>query len=66
MHALGKVVRNHTYRVKGAVKISNGIRFESIAQTDQDEISKYLFWQIAPKEGEVLTLTQASREGEQA
>ncbi len=66
VRALGKVVRNHTYRVKGAMKISNGIRFEDIAPSDQDEISKYLFWQIAPKEGEVLRLTQASREGDQA
>jgi hypothetical protein len=52
--------------VKGAVKISNGIRFEQIAPKDQDEITKYLFWEIAPKESQVLRLTNASREGEQA
>ncbi|MBZ5530821.1 MAG: glycosyltransferase [Acidobacteriia bacterium] len=66
VHAQGKVVRNYTYRVKGSMKISNGIRFDAIAPTDQDEISKYLFWEIAPKEGELLSLTQASRTGEQA
>jgi cellulose synthase/poly-beta-1,6-N-acetylglucosamine synthase-like glycosyltransferase len=64
--ARGQVVRNHTYRVKGALKISNGIRFDQIDTSDQDEISKYLFWEIAPREGEVLRLTQASRKGEQA
>jgi hypothetical protein len=66
VRAQGKVVRNYTYRVKGAVKISNGIRFEQIAPKDQDEITKYLFWEIAPKESQVLRLTNASREGEQA
>lgn len=66
VRAQGRVVRNHTYRVKGTLKISNGIRFDRIGISDQDEISKYLFWEIAPREGEVLRLTRASREGEQA
>ena len=61
VRARAEVVRNHAYRVKGGIKISNGMRFTDISTADQDEISKYLFWQIAPKESAMLTLTHDSQ-----
>ncbi len=57
----GRVVRNQTYVVNAAARISSGIRFEQIEPRDQDEISKYLFWEIAPKHGSILRLTYESQ-----
>jgi cellulose synthase (UDP-forming) len=61
VQATGKVVNKQTHRFNGKQQVSNGIRFEQIATSDQDEISKYLFWQIAPQEGEMLSMTHASQ-----
>ena len=61
VQATGTVVNKQTHRFNGKARISNGIRFEQIATADQDEISKYLFWQIAPEEGEILSMTHASQ-----
>jgi cellulose synthase (UDP-forming) len=61
VQATGKVVNKQTYRFNGKPRVSNGIRFEEIGTSDQDEISKYLFWQIAPQEGEILSMTHASQ-----
>lgn len=61
VQATGTVVNKQTHRFNGKARISNGIRFEQIAAADQDEISKYLFWQIAPEEGEILSMTHASQ-----
>jgi hypothetical protein len=61
--AEAEVVRNHVYRLKekGAPRTSNGMRFTSISATDQDEISKYLFWEIAPRESAMLNLTHGTQ-----
>jgi cellulose synthase (UDP-forming) len=59
--AQGIVVRNQRYKIKKNERFSNGIRFTKIAVRDQDEISKYLFWQIAPKEMTALRLTSMSQ-----
>lgn len=61
VQATGTVVRNQPYKVKNQVKISSGIKFEEIAPAGQDEITKYLFWEIAPREGRVLRLTHMSQ-----
>jgi hypothetical protein len=37
------------------------VRFEKIAAEDQDEISKYLFWEVAPKHGDLLKLTKLTQ-----
>ncbi|HEX7288401.1 MAG TPA: glycosyltransferase family 2 protein, partial [Candidatus Angelobacter sp.] len=37
VHATGEVVRNQVFRVEGRIKIANGIRFQHIATSDQDE-----------------------------
>jgi hypothetical protein len=61
IHAVGRVVRNRTYRRHKTSRFSSGIRFERIAPADQDEISKYLFWNVAPREGKVLRLTRMTQ-----
>jgi cellulose synthase (UDP-forming) len=66
VNALGKVVRNQRYDVNSHPRIANGIRFEKISPSDQDAISRFLFWEIAPREARVMNLTartQASEEG---
>jgi cellulose synthase (UDP-forming) len=64
--ASGKVVRNKAYKENGVLKLSNGIRFDEISAADQDEITKYLFWELAPREDEVLKLTHESQVEESA
>jgi cellulose synthase (UDP-forming) len=61
VQATGKVVNKQLHKGNGRPKVSNGIAFDKIAAADQDEISKYLFWEIAPKENEVLRLTRRSQ-----
>jgi cellulose synthase (UDP-forming) len=61
VHALGRIVRNRKYQHKRNSRFSSGIRFERITPADQDEISKYLFWNIAPREGGVLRLTRMTQ-----
>lgn len=59
--ATGRVMRNQTYGRNGHSRIANGIQFDQIAATDQDEISKYLFWEVAPHHGRLLNLTHTSQ-----
>lgn len=61
VHASGEVVRNQTYRAGGRIKIANGMRFQRISISDQDEITKYLFWDVAPRQSELLSLTRESQ-----
>jgi cellulose synthase (UDP-forming) len=64
IHAIGKVMRNQPYTFNGKTRFSNGIRFDQIAAVDQDEISKYLFFEIAPREGTLLRLTHTTQQVE--
>jgi hypothetical protein len=64
IHAVGKVMRNQPYTFNGKTRFSNGIRFDQIAAVDQDEISKYLFFEIAPREGTLLRLTHTTQQVE--
>jgi hypothetical protein len=61
IRAVGKVMRNQPYTFNNVTRYSNGVRFEQIAASDQDEISKYLFFEIAPREGTLLRLTHATQ-----
>jgi len=62
--ASGEVVRNQHYQIKNITRVANGIRFTAIEPRDRDEISKYLFWQIAPREMSALQLTHMSQREE--
>jgi hypothetical protein len=57
-------MRNQPYTFNGQTRYSNGIRFEKIEAVDQDEISKYLFFEIAPREGTLLRLTHTTQQVE--
>ena len=61
VRAQGKVVRNQRYGTNSHARIANGIRFERINPSDQDEISRFLFWEIAPKEARLMQLTHRSQ-----
>ncbi len=61
IRALGKVMWNEEYKIQGRTRVANGIRFEQIDSLDQDEISKYLFWEVAPRHGSLLRMTQATQ-----
>lgn len=61
IRAEGVTVRSREIRVAGEKRIENGIRFERIDPQDQDAIAKYLFWEIAPRHGRRMQLTQESQ-----
>ena len=61
VRATGRVVRNQEHKFGGKKRFANGIQFEEIDPIDQDEISKYLFWVVAPQHGHLLRLTQATQ-----
>jgi cellulose synthase (UDP-forming) len=44
------------------IRFANGLRFERITPTDQDAIARHLFWEIAPRHGEQLTMTHRSQQ----
>ena len=61
IRALGRVKWSEEYKFEGRKRVANGLRFEHIDPLDQDEISKYLFWEVAPRHGSLLRLTQATQ-----
>ncbi len=61
IQADGEVVRHGFYKLGKTTRVANGIRFTRIDPKDQDDISKFLFWQIAPQESAALTLTSLSQ-----
>jgi cellulose synthase (UDP-forming) len=61
VRASGRVVRNYRYTHDGPPRISSGIKFEKIEPAAQDAISRYLFWEVAPREGIVLRLTRLTQ-----
>jgi cellulose synthase (UDP-forming) len=61
IQAFGRIVRHRRFKHKRALRISNGIKFVQIAPADQDDISKYLFWDVAPREGLLLRLTRLTQ-----
>ena len=66
IRALGTVVRNQTYGKNGNARIANGIRFERIAPSDQDAISQFLFWEVAPREARLMQLTHHTQNVEES
>jgi cellulose synthase/poly-beta-1,6-N-acetylglucosamine synthase-like glycosyltransferase len=61
IHARARVMRNETFLHKGRERVASGLQFEQIDSRDQDAISKYLFWTIAPQHGQLLHLTQSTQ-----
>ncbi len=61
IRAQGIIVRNQEMQVAEKRRVANGIRFERIDPNDQDAMSKYLFWEIAPQHGRRMRLTHESQ-----
>lgn len=61
IHARARVVRHHDFFPDGRKRVSNGVQFEQIDPRDQDEISKFLFWEVSPSEGNLLRLTTSTQ-----
>ncbi|HEV8385405.1 MAG TPA: glycosyltransferase [Candidatus Acidoferrales bacterium] len=59
--ATGRVMRNFPITVQKKALFANGIKFETIDAADQDQISKYLFWEIAPRHGDIMKLTKLTQ-----
>jgi hypothetical protein len=61
IRATGYVMRHQEIPVNGHLRYSNGVRFDRISTEDADTISKYLFWYVAPRHGDLLRLTTRSQ-----
>jgi len=48
--------------LKTGIRFANGLRFDRIAQSDQDAIAQHLFWVVAPRHGEQMTMTHRSQQ----
>ena len=59
--AAGRVMRHQQIPVNGHVRYSNGVCFDEISPADADTISKYLFWYVAPRHGDLLRLTRTTQ-----
>ncbi|NDQ57714.1 MAG: glycosyltransferase [Acidipila sp.] len=66
IRATGYVMRHQEIPVNGHLRYSNGVRFDQISSADADTISKYLFWYVAPRHGDLLRLTTSSQLEERA
>lgn len=61
IHAHARVVRNVEFFKGENKRTSSGLVFEQIDAADQDSISKHLFWEVAPRHGNILTMTRRSQ-----
>ncbi len=61
IHAHARVVRNVEFFKGENKRTSSGLVFEQIDPLDQDSISKHLFWEVAPRHGNILTMTRRSQ-----
>lgn len=59
-----RVIRNQKYPQGKRIRVASGVRFEKIDPLDQDEISKFLFWEVAPRHGKLLRLTRSTQNSE--
>ena len=59
--AAGRVVRQQEVDADGRRRFASGVRFDRIAEEDQDAIAKYLFWMVAERHGQMLHVTASSQ-----
>jgi cellulose synthase (UDP-forming) len=62
VHAVASVRWTSRLELDKGIRFANGLRFERITPTDQDAIARHLFWEIAPRHGEQLTMTHRSQQ----
>lgn len=62
VHAVASVRWTSRLELGKGIRFANGLRFDRIAQGDQDAIARHLFWEIAPRHGEQLRMTHRSQQ----
>jgi cellulose synthase (UDP-forming) len=62
VHAVASVRWASRLELDKGIRFANGLRFERITPSDQDAIARHLFWEIAPRHGEQLTMTHRSQQ----
>ena len=62
IHAVANVRWSSRMEIEKKVRFANGLRFDKITQEDRDAIARHLFWEIAPRHGEQLTMTHRSQQ----
>jgi len=62
VHAVASVRWSSRLQLNTGHRFANGLRFERIAQEDQDAIARHLFWVVAPRHGKQLTMTHRSQQ----
>jgi cellulose synthase (UDP-forming) len=61
VHAVGTVRWSTEFTVDKRVRHANGLRFDRITVEDQDAIARHIFWEIAPRHGELMTMTRRAQ-----
>ena len=61
VHAVASVRWTSLLELEKGIRFANGLRFDRIAQDDQDAIARHLFWEVAPRHGEQMTMTHRSQ-----
>jgi len=59
--ALGTVRWTRELSIGGRTRHANGIRFERIRPEEQDAIARHLFWEVAPRHGQLLLVPNAGQ-----
>jgi hypothetical protein len=62
VHAVANVRWASRLELDKGIRFANGLRFDKIAQGDQDAIARHIFWEIAPRHGEQMTMTHRSQQ----
>ena len=62
VHAVASVRWSSRLELATGIRFANGLRFDRIEQHDQDAIARHLFWVVAPRHGEQLTMTHRSQQ----
>jgi cellulose synthase (UDP-forming) len=64
--AEGTVRWTEMFQQRDGRRYANGIRFDRITPESQDAIVRYLFWEISPKHGQLLSMTAKAQAKEVA
>lgn len=62
IQAVASVRWINRFEIDKRTRYANGLRFDRITQEDRDAIARHLFWEIAPRHGEQLTMTHRSQQ----
>jgi len=57
VQAVASVRWTRPFTFQDQPRVANGLRFDQIEPGDQDVIARHLFWEVAPRHGELLTMT---------